>query len=761
MSERSLPTDAVLEALPDAVLVADDGGVVVLANARAEELLGRPRPQLVGRPLGELLHDGLEATTSVASHDGDRLTVAVVREAGGDERLRHHARQQAAVAALGQRALAGEEVHVLMQEAARVLAEVLDADLVEVLELQPGRESFEMRGAWGWDDEAPVPVAGTLVGLSLDRGAPVLVRDTAAEPGSGAGRLRAQHGVVTGLTVPMTVAGREEGAVGVHSRRPRDFSEDDVHFAQSVANVVASALERRRTEAELEASYLRLQSVIDASPAVIYLKDLEGRLILANRGFEELFGVPRGGAVGLRNAAFLVPDAAAVIDANDAAVAAAGEPMELEERLVVEDDERIYISLKFPLRDAGGSIIGVGGVSTDVTERTRAREQRAALEARLARAERLESVGQLAGGIAHDFNNLLAVIANYAGFLGQTVAPGSQAADDVEQILVACRGANELTRRLLLFSRRRAGNPEVIDVTAVIAETERLLQRTLGEQVEVHTAIERGLAHVRADRSQLEQVLMNLAINARDAMPEGGVLTIAAGNAELGPDAVPGMAGEAVRLVVSDTGVGMPEEVLERAFEPFFSTKPAGEGTGLGLATVYGIVRGAGGHVELRSGDVAGTEVVVHLPAVRDPLSPTESAEAGAPEPARGERVLLVEDKEAVRVLTERILSDAGYSVRTATDGLEALERHYGGSEDVDLLITDIVMPGLSGRELADEMRNRRPGLPVVFVSGYTEDYVVEEAGREGATAFVEKPFTAADLLAAVRAVLDDANSGR
>jgi PAS domain S-box-containing protein len=759
MSGRSLPLDAVLEVLPDALLVADARGDVVLANAAAERLLGRPRSALVGSALDSLLHAGVEASAAALDADGERLSVVIVREAGAADRLRHHARQQEAVAGLGQRALAGEQMQVLMQEAARLLADVLDADLVEILELQPGRERFALRGAWGWDGDPPdVPVAGSLAGESLDRGAPVVVRDTAAEPAHGAGLLLEVHGVVSGLAVPMLVGGREEGAVGVHSRRARDFTEDEVHFAQSVANVVASALERGRTEAELQTSYQRLQAVIDASPAVIYLKDLEGRLMLANRGFEELFGVPRGSALGRLTADFVdSPEGAAAIDANDAAVVARGEPLELEERLLNGDEERIFISLKFPLREAGGAIIGVGGVSTDVTERIRAMEEREALEARLSRAERLESVGQLAGGIAHDFNNLLAVIANYAGFLQTSVPPGTEAADDVEQILVASRAATELTRRLLLFSRRRAGNPEVIDVTAVIAETERLLGRTLGERVEVRTAVDPELAPVRADRSQLEQVLMNLAINARDAMPEGGRLTIAADNVP--PDAVPGMAGPSVRLVVSDTGTGMTEEIADRAFEPFFTTKPAGEGTGLGLATVYGIVRGAGGHVDLRSGE-GGTEVVVHLPASSEPLSPPSGEPPSAPQPARGERVLLVEDKEAVRVLTERILSEAGYAVRTAADGLEALELHGGHSEDLDVLITDIIMPGLSGRELADEMRHRRPGLPVVFVSGYTEDYVVEEAGREGATAFVEKPFAAADLLTAVRAVIDEAGTG-
>jgi CheY-like chemotaxis protein/nitrogen-specific signal transduction histidine kinase len=398
-------------------------------------------------------------------------------------------------------------------------------------------------------------------------------------------------------------------------------------------------------------------------------------------------------------------------------------------------------------------------VSTDVTERTRALAERAALEARVARAERLETVGQLAGGIAHDFNNLLAVIANYAGFLAQTVEPGSRAAEDVEQILAASRGANELTRRLLLFSRRRAGNPEVVDLTTVVADTQQLLERALGEQVELRTVVEPGLWSVLADRSQLEQVVMNLAINARDAMPDGGALRIEARNVRLRPGEVPGLDGEAVELLVADTGAGMPEEVLDRAFEPFFSTKPAAEGRGLGLATVYGIVRGAGGRVELRSGPGSGTAVIVHLPASHRPPDAGEVGEAAAAPAGEGECVLVVEDKEAVRVLTERILRDAGYAVRTASDGGDALAR-YDADPDFDVLVTDVVMPGVSGQELADAVRERRPGLPVVFISGYTEDHVVEDARRDGATAFVEKPFSADELLRAVRAVLEESVAG-
>jgi two-component system cell cycle sensor histidine kinase/response regulator CckA len=756
MSSPPPPIDAVLEVLPDAVVVTDPACTIVLANARAASMLRRPADALPGLAVADVLppDSDVEVTSTPLDAPGGPFAVMTLRPrlAGRAELLR----QQEAITELGRRALAGDDVDAFLQEAADTLAEVLDAELVGVLELLPGGDEFSMRGRVGWPDEYVVPVAGTQVGYSLVTREPVVMPDIAGEDRFPASELR-DVGVVSGLAVPMVVADRDLGAIGVFSRRPREYSPDDLHFAGAVAIVLAETMERRRAEGALQEASARLRAVVDASPAVIYLKDLDGRVILANREFETLFGTGAGGAVGRLNQSFLDSQTGAEIIANDTAVVAEGTPREFEERLRLADgSERVFISLKFPLRDADGTIRGIGGVSTDVTERTRAAEERAALKARLARAERLESVGQLAGGIAHDFNNLLAVIANYAGFLRRAVEPGTRAAEDVDQILVACRGATELTRRLLLFSRRRAGNPEVIDLAAVIAETEQLLRRSLGEQVDLGTRVEPGLWAVRADRAQLEQVLMNLAINARDAMPDGGALTIEAGNVVLGDDDVPGLAGEAVRLAVTDTGSGMSADVLDRAFEPFFTTKPASEGSGLGLATVYGIVRGAGGEVELRSSGETGTAVIVHLPASPDAVPAPAGEEDGALAPAHGETVLVVEDKDAVRLLTARILEDAGYTVSTARDGVEALAAHGAdGVPGIDALITDVVMPGLSGQELADALRQRRPGLPVVFVSGYTEDYVVEGARSEGATAFVEKPFSAEELLGAVRTVLD------
>jgi PAS domain S-box-containing protein len=780
MERPSLALDAVLEALPDAVVVVDDARLIVRANERAEALFGYPPGAMLGEhvdlllpvelrtparagrrraPRGVVLEleavhaDGsrlpVELLLSPLEDPGGPLTLAVVRDIADRhraERLRVRADQQAAVAELGQLALGGEPVAKLFQTAAEALARVLAVDLVEVLELLGGREQFAIRGSVGWDPAPFVPVVDTMVGLSLDRRAPVLVHDTAADPSQYAALLRTHHGVVSGLAVPMTARGRELGAIGVHTRRERVFTEDDVHCVQAVANVVASTMDRAATEAALHASSARLQAVFDASPGALALKDAAGRITFANPGFEAIFDLPPGGALGLTAADLVEPDEAVEIEAHDRQVMAGGHPVEVEQWRRIRGRDRRFVVAKFPLLDPAGQVYGLGSLATDITERSE-------LEARLARSERLESVGQLAGGIAHDFNNLLAVIANYAAFVGEKVDADSQAAEDVEQILAACRRAGELTQRLLLFSRRRSGNPEVVDLAHAIGETERLLRRTLGEQIELRTRVAEGLARVEADRGQLEQVLLNLAINARDAMPGGGELVIEAGNATVAGEPM-------VRLTVRDTGCGMDQEVLDRAFEPFFTTKEIGEGTGLGLATVYGIVRGARGQIELSSASGAGTTVTVHLPAAAGPPAPDAGEDAPRePQPGRGEMVFVVEDQAAVRELTSRILRDGGYQTRGATDGLDALDALESIAE-IDVLVTDVVMPGLDGRGLADELRRRRPGLPVVFVSGYTEDYVVESARDDGATAFVEKPFAGAELLEAVRRVLDEAAAG-
>ncbi len=497
-------------------------------------------------------------------------------------------------------------------------------------------------------------------------------------------------------------------------------------------------------EGSERAAVARLEAVVDHMPSVIYLKDRDGRYLRVNRAFARLHGRPVEDLVGRLDREVMAPEAAQRLRVDDLRVMSTREPIEVQEELVHRGTPRTFLAVKFPLIDEEGTVYGVGGVATDVTDRVR-------LETRLREAQRLEAVGQLAGGVAHDFNNLIAVIGNYAAFVRKELPEGSRAAADAEQIITASRRAAELTRRLLLFSRREAGHPQVISVRRVVEGIEQLLKRTLGEHICLTVDVDERLWNVEADRSQLEQVLMNLALNAREAMPDGGELRIAAANVRREGE---GREREAVRIAVTDTGRGMGREVAAHAFEPFFTTKRAGHGgLGLGLATVHGIVAQAGGRVELESEPGRGTTVTLWLPAVRRAAAEPAPAgpRTGAPR-GSGETILVVEDADAVRVLTGRILYSAGYQVIPVENAAVALER----LDAADALVTDVVMPGMSGVELAVAARERHPTLPVVFVSGYTGEATVA-APDDPATAFLSKPFDGDELLRAVRATLDGA----
>jgi two-component system cell cycle sensor histidine kinase/response regulator CckA len=450
------------------------------------------------------------------------------------------------------------------------------------------------------------------------------------------------------------------------------------------------------------------------------------------------------------------PEDREVVTAAAQAALAEHEPFGLGFRIVRPDGEvRLLRLTGQPTLDTAGKSVKFVGTVQDITERVRAEREKELLEARVRQSERLESVGQLAGGVAHDFNNLLAVILNYAAFAAEELEEGSAIREDVEEIRRAAERAAALTHQLLVFSRREVVKPTVLDLNELVADMEKLLRRTLGEQVELVTSFEPELSSVKADRGQLEQVLVNLAVNARDAMPEGGTLTLETSNVEL--DAEYGRThdiapGGYVRLVVSDTGSGISREVAARVFEPFFTTKPKGEGTGLGLATVYGIVKQAGGHIELYSEPGHGTSFKVYLPAVGEAPLETRSVEEELD--GGSGTILLVEDEEAVRKLTSRILSKHGYSVLEAGGPEEGLRVWQERGQDVDLLVTDVVMPGMSGSALAGRMQEGQPGLKVVYVSGYTDDFVARQGVLEEGVVLVEKPFTAEALLRKVREAL-------
>ncbi|MCE9565775.1 MAG: PAS domain-containing protein [Planctomycetes bacterium] len=404
------------------------------------------------------------------------------------------------------------------------------------------------------------------------------------------------------------------------------------------------------------------------------------------------------------------------------------------------------------LRDAAGEPVEVVGSLSDITERRR-------LEDQFRQAQKMDAFGQLAGGVAHDFNNLLTVINGYSDLLLGTLPAGDPSRESVAEIHKAGERSAGLTRQLLAFSRKQVLAPRVLDLTAVVAETASMLRRVIGEDVTLSTATAHGLWPVKADPGQVEQVLMNLAVNARDAMPTGGRLTIETQNVDLDETYAAAhlgsVAGPHVLLAVSDTGCGMTPEVLAKIFEPFFTTKEPGKGTGLGLATVYGIVAQSGGHVGVYSEVGAGTTFKVYLPRTEHASGVTKSHSALRVPPRGTETVLVVEDDAAVRTLTRHILGRAGYAVLEAAGGNEALRVAADHPGTIHLLVTDVVMPGLGGPAAAELLAERRPGLRVLFVSGYTDDAVVRHGILHDKVNFLQKPFAPTALAWKVREVLD------
>jgi signal transduction histidine kinase len=388
-----------------------------------------------------------------------------------------------------------------------------------------------------------------------------------------------------------------------------------------------------------------------------------------------------------------------------------------------------------------------------------ARRERRKLEEQFRQAQKMEALGSLAGGVAHDFNNLLTTILGYTELLTMRHGDEPELLEDLREIKKAGERASALTQQLLAFSRKQVVERRVIDLNAVIEEFQRMLQRLVGVHIEVRAKLAPHLGAVRADVGQIEQVLMNLVVNARDAMPEGGVVTIETRDVEVpaleAREHAGAHPGPHVRISVSDTGTGIPRDVLPRLFEPFFTTKAPGKGTGLGLSTVYGIVSQNGGHLRVASEEGAGTTFSVYLPRSPGSVAGRRSSMTMRALPEGRGNVLVVDDQGAVRALASRVLHEAGYTVREAESAERALELALDATP-IDLLLTDSVMTGLSGVRLAEALRSTRPSLKVIFMSGYSEPDLLEAAADEG-TAFLPKPFTPQDLAKRVREVLEEA----
>jgi PAS domain S-box-containing protein len=509
-----------------------------------------------------------------------------------------------------------------------------------------------------------------------------------------------------------------------------------------------------------EFQLLRLAAIIESSDDGIVSKDLDGTIRSWNPGAERIFGYTAEEMVGASIFKVIPPELHDEEHALLARIRAGEHVAHYETDRIRKDGRRIRISLSLsPLRAADGRLIGASAIKRDVTSQR-------ALEHQLHQAQRMEAIGRLAGGVAHDFNNLLTIIGGLTALMLRRMPEGTPERRDLEQVAKAADRAAALTQQLLAFSRRQLAETELLAVNEVVHGLESLLRRLIGEHIALSVVLAPDVGRVRGNRVQLEQVVMNLAANARDAMPDGGTLTIATENVMVNGnfprEQLRIEPGPYVMLSVADTGAGMDPVTQASIFEPFFTTKSPGQGTGLGLATVYGIVEQAGGAIYVYSEEGRGSVFKVYLPRVTtDAAAPLGMPPSGHPSNQLRTlgTVLLVEDEPGVRAFAAQVLEEAGYRVLQAGDGEAALALVTPDEGAIALLVTDVVMPGMNGRVIAERLRMLQPLVPVLYMSGYTDDVVIRTGVRTDGAGFLQKPFTPQMLLDRVHAVLAQARA--
>ncbi|MBW1719693.1 MAG: response regulator [Deltaproteobacteria bacterium] len=528
---------------------------------------------------------------------------------------------------------------------------------------------------------------------------------------------------------------------------------------QRVQNLEQGKIECKRVENELRISKKLLRDVMDMVPAFICAKDLDGRFILANKKLTDFYGTTVEEITGVLHADICEnkKELQGML-AADREVINGEKPKHIPEETMKNPDGSITVLETYKIPFTAYDDPAVLIVSTDITERKRAEEERGKLEAQFQGAQKLESVGRLAGGVAHDLNNLLAPILGYGEMLLQDFDRNDTRKASVEQIVEAGMRARDIVRQLLAFSRKQALEFKAVDLNKVLTRFEKLLRRTIREDIAIRFMPASQVPFIRGDIGQLEQVIMNLAVNAQDAMPEGGTLTFDTFLTELGEDYAAThegvKSGAYVMLGVSDTGYGMGAETCEHLFEPFFSTK--GEhGTGLGLATVYGIVKQHGGNIWVYSEIGKGTTFKIYLPVSEETGAPSESDSMGPPDLQGSETILIVEDNAQIRNLSHAILKRQGYKVLVAENGKEALtvlNQHEG---PLHLILTDVVMPKMDGKALFDQISGYNPDVKVLYMSGYTNDVIAHRGVLDEGMNFIQKPCSVQALAAKVREVLD------
>lgn len=523
-------------------------------------------------------------------------------------------------------------------------------------------------------------------------------------------------------------------------------------FACSIIGIVLAERKQLRSDAALQDKNALLKSVFEGTGDAIFVKDKEGRYLIVNKAVANFFEQPIEKIIG--KTAFDLTDAesARKLTANDKMIMETGETITVDLQTPLDGSMEYFLVTRAPYRDNNGKIIGIIGISRNISKYKE-------IEDRLRQSQKMEAIGTLAGGVAHDFNNILMVINGYSSVLSEALKDEPRLRSHVEQIQKSGDRAASLTRQLLAFSRKQTVQPSLLSLNEVVNGIATLLRRLIGEDIIISTTLDPNIGMVMADSGQMEQMLLNLAVNSRDAMPEGGKLSIETRVSTLSKNRLrerSGLeSGQYAELIVTDTGTGMSPAIQAHVFEPFFTTKPAGKGTGLGLSTVYGIVQQAGGYITFHSSPGAGTRFEILLPQVTPIQHPARSEEERADRLAGGETVLLVEDDESVCNLVKAVLISQGYSVLAAKHPREAETIGQVHAKRIQLLLTDVVMPEMNGAELSRRLAAFHPQLKVLFMSGYIDDSVVREEIRERGIAYLQKPFSPTTLAKKIREILD------